>query len=194
YHFDSGTSMSCPHVSGIIAVLKSLHPQWSPAALKSAIMTTALTYDNNGMPIQANGKVPKIADPFDYGAGVVNPNMAADPGLIYDIEPSDYFKFFNCMGGLGSADNCTTVKGSLADLNLPSIAIPNLRTFQATTRTVTNVGQANARYKAFLYPPAGVEMTVDPPMLVFSKEKKVQSFKVTIKATGRPIQGDYSFG
>uniref|UniRef100_A0A0E0P4P0 Subtilisin-like protease n=1 Tax=Oryza rufipogon TaxID=4529 RepID=A0A0E0P4P0_ORYRU len=194
YRFDSGTSMSCPHVSGIIAVLKSLHPQWSPAALKSAIMTTALTYDNNGMPIQANGKVPKIADPFDYGAGVVNPNMAADPGLIYDIEPSDYFKFFNCMGGLGSADNCTTVKGSLADLNLPSIAIPNLRTFQATTRTVTNVGQANARYKAFLYTPAGVEMTVDPPVLVFSKEKKVQSFKVTIKATGRPIQGDYSFG
>uniref|UniRef100_A0A0E0DA77 Subtilisin-like protease n=1 Tax=Oryza meridionalis TaxID=40149 RepID=A0A0E0DA77_9ORYZ len=194
YRFDSGTSMSCPHVSGIIAVLKSLHPKWSPAALKSAIMTTALTYDNNGMPIQANGKVPKIADPFDYGAGVVNPNMAADPGLIYDIEPSDYFKFFNCMGGLGSADNCTTVKGSLADLNLPSIAIPNLRTFQATTRTVTNVGQANARYKAFLYPPAGVEMTVDPPVLVFSKEKKVQSFKVTIKATGRPIQGDYSFG
>ncbi len=38
------------------------------------------------MPIQANGRVQKIADPFDYGAGFVNPNMAADPGLIYDIE------------------------------------------------------------------------------------------------------------
>ena len=44
YHFNSGTSMSCPHVSGIIAVLKSLHPQWSPAALKSAIMTTGKYY------------------------------------------------------------------------------------------------------------------------------------------------------
>ncbi|XP_066165541.1 subtilisin-like protease SBT3.10 [Oryza sativa Japonica Group] len=194
YHFDSGTSMSCHHVSGIIAVLKSLHPQWSPAALKSAIMTTALTYDNNGMPIQANGKVSKITNPFDYGAGFVNPNMAADPGLIYDIEPSDYFKFFNCMGGLGSGDNCTTVKGSLADLNLPSIAIPNPRTFQATMRTVTNVGQANAVYKAFLQPPTGVEMTVNPSVLVFSKEKKVLSFKVTFKAMRRPIQGDYIFG
>jgi hypothetical protein len=91
------------------------------------ILHVANTFDNNGMPIQANGRVPKIADPFDYGAGFVNPIMATDPGLIYDINPSDYLKFFNCMGGLGSQDNCTTTKGSVIDLNLPSIAIPNLR-------------------------------------------------------------------
>uniref|UniRef100_A0A0D9W226 Peptidase S8/S53 domain-containing protein n=1 Tax=Leersia perrieri TaxID=77586 RepID=A0A0D9W226_9ORYZ len=194
YHFESGTSMACPHVSGIVAVLKSLHPEWSPAALKSAIMTTALTYDNDGMLIQANGRVQKIADPFDYGAGFVNPNMAADPGLIYDISASDYLKFFNCMGGLGSGDNCTTVKRSLADLNLPSIAIPNLKTFQTATRTVTNVGEVNAMYKAFLQHPAGVDMAVEPSVLVFSKERKVQSFKVTFKVTRRPIQGDYRFG
>uniref|UniRef100_A0A0E0DA78 Subtilisin-like protease fibronectin type-III domain-containing protein n=1 Tax=Oryza meridionalis TaxID=40149 RepID=A0A0E0DA78_9ORYZ len=120
--------------------------------------------------------------------------MAADPGLIYDIEPSDYFKFFNCMGGLGSRDNCTTVKESIADLNLPSIAIPNLRTFQAMTRSVTNVDQVNAVYKAFLQPPTGVEMAVDPSVLVFSEEKKVLSFKVNFKATRRSIQGDYIFG
>jgi subtilisin family serine protease len=40
YFFDSGTSFACPHVSGIVAVLKSLHPDWSPSALKSALMTT----------------------------------------------------------------------------------------------------------------------------------------------------------
>uniref|UniRef100_A0A0D3HSW0 Subtilisin-like protease fibronectin type-III domain-containing protein n=1 Tax=Oryza barthii TaxID=65489 RepID=A0A0D3HSW0_9ORYZ len=77
------------------------------------------------------------------------------------------------MGGSGLGDNRTTAKGSLADLNLPSITIPNLRTFQAATRTVTNVGQPNAVYKAFLQPPAGVEMAVMPAVLVFSKEKKV---------------------
>lgn len=153
----------------------------------------ALTTDNNGIPIQADGYRAKIADPFDYGAGFVNPIKAADPGLIYDISASDYLNFFNCMGGLGSNGNCTTPKSSLPDLNLPSIAIPNLKMSETVVRTVTNVGQPNAVYKAFFQPPAGVEMSVEPPVLVFCKERRVQSFKVTFKAT-RKIQGDYTFG
>lgn len=193
YIFDSGTSMACPHISGIVAVLKSVHPDWSPAALKSALMTTALTTDNNGAPMQANGNREKIADPFDYGAGFVNPTKAADPGLIYDISASDYLKFFNCAGGLGANGSCTAPKGSTYDLNLPSIAIHGLRTYVTVVRTVTNVGQPNAVYKAFFQPPPGVKMAVEPAMLVFTNARKVQSFKVTFMATRR-IQGGYTFG
>ena len=48
--------------------------------------------DNNGLPLLADATPNKIADPFDYGAGFINPTQASDPGLIYDINASDYQK------------------------------------------------------------------------------------------------------
>ena len=48
------------------------------------------------MPILAEGIPRKTADPFDYGGGNITPLGAADPGLVYDIDPRDYTKFFEC--------------------------------------------------------------------------------------------------
>ncbi|KAH7664672.1 Peptidase S8 subtilisin-related protein [Dioscorea alata] len=191
YVFESGTSMACPHISGIAALLKAAHPDWSPAAIKSAIVTTAMTTDRHGLPIFANGVPRKVADPFDYGGGVVDPNRAVDPGLVYDVHPKDYLKFFNCTLALDS--ECDVLTVPLYYLNVPSIAIPDLRTTQNVWRTVFNVGNVDATYKAMVEPPSGIKMVVEPSVLVFDAKKKMNSFKVTFTTT-RKVQGLYTFG
>ncbi|CAL4992326.1 unnamed protein product [Urochloa decumbens] len=157
YELLSGTSMACPHVSAIVALLKSVHPDWSPAMIKSAIVTTASVTDRFGMPIQADSLQRKLADPFDFGGGHIAPDKAVDPGLVYDIHPEEYIKFFNCT--LGPKDDCSDYTGNLYQLNLPSIAIPNLKESAVTVwRTVTNVGPEKATYQAKVEAPAGVRM------------------------------------
>ncbi|CAD6229523.1 unnamed protein product [Miscanthus lutarioriparius] len=191
YIFGSGTSMATPHVSGIVALLKALHPNWSPAALKSAIMTTASVTDERDMPILAQGLPRKIADPFDYGAGHINPNRAADPGLIYDIDPNDYNKFFGCSFKKSVRCNATMLPGY--HLNLPSISIPDLRQPITVSRTVTNVGEADAVYHAAIESPAGVKIDIEPSVLAFNATNKVNTFQVKLSPLWR-LQGDYTFG
>uniref|UniRef100_A0A0E0C8S3 Subtilisin-like protease n=1 Tax=Oryza meridionalis TaxID=40149 RepID=A0A0E0C8S3_9ORYZ len=191
YQLGTGTSMATPHVAGVVALLKALHPDWSPAAIKSAIVTTASVTDERGMPILAEGVPRKIADPFDYGGGNINPNRAADPGLIYDIDPSDYNKFFGCIIKTSVSCNATTLPGY--HLNLPSIALPDLRNPTTVSRTVTNVGEVNAVYHAEIQSPPGVKMVVEPTVLVFDAANKVHTFKVSFSPLWK-LQGDYTFG
>nr|CAD1831453.1 unnamed protein product [Ananas comosus var. bracteatus] len=88
--------MSCPHISGVVGLLKTLYPHWSPAAIKSAIMTSARTRDNKEEPMLNSSFV--RATPFSYGSGHVRPNRAMDPGLVYDLTTSDYLNFLCALG------------------------------------------------------------------------------------------------
>jgi len=144
------------------------------------------------MPILAEGLPRKVADPFDYGGGNINPNRAADPGLIFDIDPSDYKKFFGCAISRTSAScNETLVPGY--HLNLPSISIPDLRSAITVSRTVTNVGEVDAVYHAAIQSPPGVWMDVEPSVLVFNSTNKVHTFQVKLSPMWK-LQGDYTFG
>ncbi|XP_057505520.1 subtilisin-like protease SBT5.3 [Actinidia eriantha] len=181
----SGTSMSCPHISGIVGLLKTLYPSWSPAAIRSAIMTTAKIQDNIKEPL-INASYFK-ATPFSYGAGHVQPNRAMDPGLVYDLAADDYLNFLCTLGYNQTqitifSESPYTCRNliSLANFNYPSITVPNLNGSVTVTRTVKNVGSPGT-YRVRVQNPDGVSVSVKPESLKFKKVGEEKSFKVTMK-------------
>ncbi|KAG5567968.1 hypothetical protein H5410_065016, partial [Solanum commersonii] len=186
-----GTSMSCPHLSGVAALLKSAHPDWSPAAIKSAIMTTADTLNLDSSPILDERLL--HADIFTIGAGHVNPSRANDPGLVYDTPFEDYLPYLcglnytNRQVGnlLQRRVNCSEVKSiPEAQLNYPSFSIFGLgSTPQTYTRTVTNVGDAISSYKVEVASPKGVIVEVEPSELNFSELNQKLTYQVTFSKT-----------
>ncbi|CAK9135327.1 unnamed protein product [Ilex paraguariensis] len=191
----SGTSMACPHAAGIAALLKGAHPEWSPAAIRSAMMTTANPFDNTQNPIKDNALDFKIATPLAMGAGQVDPNRALDPGLIYDVTPQDYVNLLCSMNfprnqiltiTRSSKNPCLT---SSSDLNYPSfIALYTHGAMgilvQKFQRTVTNVGKGPTTYKAEVMAPKGSVVTVSPDKLVFGQMYEKQSYTLTINYSG----------
>ncbi|GLJ35485.1 hypothetical protein SUGI_0713590 [Cryptomeria japonica] len=192
FRIDSGTSMACPHVSGIAAIIRASHPTWSPAAIRSALMTTASTLDNRKQPIK-DALTLRAADPFAVGAGHVNPRAALEPGLVYDLRPQDYVNYL--CGGL---NNYTKKQIALlthkwppcpksesgADLNYPSFSVilKYGERVQVKRRTVTNVGGNNAVYKVRVKSSPNVKVSVEPDTLVLKKRSEQASFNVTFES------------
>ncbi|KAK9168275.1 hypothetical protein Syun_000415 [Stephania yunnanensis] len=177
YNIISGTSMSCPHVSGAAAYVKTFHPDWSPSAIKSALMTTVV-------PMNASSVNAELA----YGAGFINPVKAINPGLVYDASEDDYLKLLCSIGYTsktikliaGKNSSCPPkYNGTVADLNYPSITMHNSKETKYT-RTVTNVGVANSTYRATVASPSYVIVDVEPKVLSFKSLNEKQSFVVTV--------------
>ncbi|XP_004232973.1 subtilisin-like protease SBT5.6 [Solanum lycopersicum] len=182
YNILSGTSMSCPHVGGAAALLKAIHPTWSSAAIRSALITSAELQNNVGEQItDASGKP---ADPFQFGGGHFRPSKAADPGLVYDASYQDYLLFL-CASGVKHLDKsfkCPKKSHSPRDLNYPSLAIPNLNGTVTARRRLTNVGAPKSVYFASVKPPLGFSIEISPPILSFNHVGSKKTFTITVKA------------
>ncbi|MED6112421.1 hypothetical protein PIB30_061541 [Stylosanthes scabra] len=184
YSILSGTSMSCPHVSGIATYVKSFHPDWSPAAIKSAILTSATP--------MVRSSVHDVGE-YAYGSGQANPVQALNPGLVYDINKGDYVQML-CNSGYDNATvklisgEVNPCKGAadrslVRNLNYPTFAarvLPNVTFNISFGRTVTNVGLANSTYKVTITPNPEVKITVTPTILSFKALNENKWFVVNV--------------
>ena len=185
YAYLSGTSMSTPHVAGVAALLKQAHPEWSPTAIKSALMTTA-----RQDLIASDGE--SAAHPFDYGAGHIVPNDASDPGLVYEVNDDEY-DAFGCgtEPRLVADSRCDDLEAAGfsfagADLNQPSIGIARMASGQTVRRHVTSVSEQTESFVAEVTPPIGMNVDVAPPSITVGPGETV-SYDVTFNLEDGPL-------
>jgi len=171
--------MSSPHVAGLGALLKDLHPDWSPMMIKSALMTTGTDVLDGGTP--APNTNPILI--FRQGAGHVAPNSAADPGLVYDSNIVDWLGFL-CGTQLDPA-YCTSRGIPVLDpsnLNVASIAIGDMAGKQTVTRTVTNVSGQKLTVDASVTGMVGITTVISPSTLTLNPGES-KSFTVSFTQT-----------
>jgi subtilisin family serine protease len=185
FAFLTGTSMAVPHVAGVAALLREAHPDWSPAALKSALMTTA--YQDV---TQQDGETP--AHPFDFGSGHIDPNRANDPGLVYDVTDDEY-DAFACGTASPAVEEarCDQLAADgfsfdAVDMNQPSIALSRLTRTQTVTRRVTNVSDEAGSYTAEIEAPAGISVLVSPSALSLAPGASAE-YEVTFGFESGPL-------
>lgn len=204
FAMESGTSMAAPHIAGIAALIKQKHPHWSPAAIKSALMTTASTMDRAGKPLLAEQysetEATKLlpATPFDFGSGAVNPKAALDPGLVFDTSYAEYISFLCSVPDVDpheirsiTSSACNATKGKPSDLNSPSIAVSHLEGTLTIKRTVTNVAAETETYVIATRMSPEVALEASPPAMTVLAGGSRQ---ITVSLTVRSVTGRYSFG
>ena len=181
----TGTSMSTPHVAGVAALLLQAHPDWSPSAIKSALMTTAHQSLTGSDGVTA-------ALPFDYGAGHIVPNDSVDPGLVYDVSSDDYDAFACGIALPGvTQERCDQLSAAGysfagADLNQPSIAIERFTSERTVSRSVTNVSDQSASYVATVIAPVGIGVNVVPASITVAPGQTA-TFDVTFSFESGPL-------
>ena len=159
----AGTSMSAPHVAGAGALLKALHPNWTPGQIKSALMTSA-TFEQV---LKEDEATP--ATPFDIGSGRLDLTRAGNPGLTFDVTAEQY--------AAGSARPWA--------LNYPSIMIATMPGRFSISRMAHSELDRDSTWDITTTAPPGVTISVNPARLAVPA-RGYAGFTVTIEARNVP--------
>ena len=135
--------MSSPHVAGLAALMKELHPRWSPMAIKSALMTTATDV------LDGPNTNPLVI--FRQGAGHVQPEQRgrSRPGVRLRLRRLGRLPVRHRVDRTSSVHDRAAFRSCAtpATSTWPSIAIGSLVGSQTVTRRVTNVSDGTATYR-----------------------------------------------
>jgi hypothetical protein len=172
YEIIRGTSMASPHVAGAGALMRALHPDWSPAEIRAALASTA---DPTGMRKQDGTP----ADPLDIGAGLMNLAAAGRVGLVLDESYADMLAANPSTGGVPR------------NLNVPYLVNRQCTLVCSWTREVTSVADASASYTASVAVPAGMNATVEPASFILAPGA-TQQLTISVDVTGSS-GGDWTF-
>jgi len=159
----AGTSMSSPHVAGAAALLKDLHPDWTPGQIKSALMTTAR---RRGV-VKEDGVTP--AGPFDFGSGRIDLTKAAGPGITFDATGADYVAF----------------QTNLVLANYPSLYVPSMPGKVTLPRTALSVLGRHSWWQLDVEAPR--DLRIDVPEHLFLPAGAHRTFDIEIDASRVPL-------
>jgi uncharacterized repeat protein (TIGR01451 family) len=169
YGIISGSSMASPHMTGAAILLKQLHPDWTPAEILSAFMTTGQT-----LMLKAEGTAP--ADAFDFGGGRVQVNVAAKAALVLD-ETAQHFL---------EADPKTG--GDPSTLNVAALVQDQCNVECSWTRTVKATADGSWSVSATGTP----QITVNPTSFTLTAGQ-TQVIYITARAAALP-ENIFAFG
>jgi subtilisin family serine protease len=177
YGLDSGTSMATPHITGSAALIRAVHPDWTPTEVKSVLLTTATNEDGT----QEDGTTPWNID--QVGHGRVDLTKAALAGLTLD---ETYQNYLDANPNGGSIE--------IRDLNLPSVRDAACDTAGCSwTRTVTNRLTTEGSWTATFAATVGdADATVSPSSFTLAAGA---TQTLTITATPSTTDADhFAFG
>lgn len=161
---NSGTSMAAPHIAGVAALVRQVHPDWTPEEVKAAVMNSA------GADVKADGKT---YAPNRVGAGRVNAKAAVENQVLAYVQddPGAVSASFGAVEVSRPVSRTKTIKVVNKSTNWVDYKvgyealtqIPGVRyDLSATTVRVSPRGVARITVTLKIDDPAALRKTVDP--------------------------------